>query len=885
MTQIDTKQLLLQVDASIELLKKNMAAGERTVAEFELEAERQLNKLEARFSGFKGEGLNNSMRAVAQDFKKNFTDIQKIAAQAIELPPLKGGGLNLGAADAKAAADQAQKQAMAINLVVASLERQALATGTLSVAEETQLRAAKAAAAAAEQNAVALRQEAGALERLEMDLAATSAQQGIFNAQTRRATVSTGQMRAAQQQLTYNLGDAVTMWGLGAKPMQIFISQASQVTGAIGLMTNSTKGFVAFLGGPWTQVLLAAITILTVMTAGDDKAAASKKKHADAADALKDAVDRLNNASAAANHTTRQGIIDDLNKAEAMRQRELATRRTLIAEQQLARERLTENLAASKRAAQTGDIGARGAAGGSSVLASSDERRIADIESSIREQNAKIIQADQAKVNAAGLLLDRDARGRIDPRERINQNYDDARDRARREFERTGNGTAYSSALTRAERTKAAQEKALEKGRTGPSAETIRQREISNDISFNQQLLQARRQLLDATAQSTTSELERDQLLKEEINAEADAARTKIQLQQSKGQISEAEAQQLLTINEAIRSQRLANVAQDRIRATIDAQFTATQHSTDAEIAMLRIKEDMAVSNAERRSIARMILEKEQQAALEQLAHIVSTSKSQAEIDQALADRAALLKRQKAERENFDAQPNGPLDQYRRDIATVGANLNENYQQVAVDGLRRLNDGLADAIVNAKGFGDVFSDVAKQVIADLIRIAVQQLIVNQLVGALGGAFGLGGGGGLTGARIFSEQSTVGSVPKIFGFSGGGYTGDGSPTDIAGPVHKKEFVFDASATSRIGVPTLEALRRGTYRGPAISTSRIAGGSAGSGMARVQLELSGDIDARIDRRSQNVAIDVIRAAAPTIQRAAVGETISTLNRRQL
>ncbi len=46
-----------------------------------------------------------------------------------------------------------------------------------------------------------------------------------------------------------------------------------------------------------------------------------------------------------------------------------------------------------------------------------------------------------------------------------------------------------------------------------------------------------------------------------------------------------------------------------------------------------------------------------------------------------------------------------------------------------------------------------------------------------------------------------------------GFQQGGYTGNIPTNAIAGPVHGREYVFDAPATSRIGVGNLEALRRG------------------------------------------------------------------------
>ena len=46
-----------------------------------------------------------------------------------------------------------------------------------------------------------------------------------------------------------------------------------------------------------------------------------------------------------------------------------------------------------------------------------------------------------------------------------------------------------------------------------------------------------------------------------------------------------------------------------------------------------------------------------------------------------------------------------------------------------------------------------------------------------------------------------------------GFEEGGFTGFGPKDEIAGPVHRGEYVFDAEATARIGVGTLEAMANG------------------------------------------------------------------------
>lgn len=933
MAQIDTKQLLLQVDASIELLKKNMAAGERTVAEFELEAERQLNKLEARFSGFKGEGLNNSMRAVAQDFKKNFTDIQKLAAQAIELPPLKGGGLNLGAADAKAAADQAQKQAMAINLVVASLERQALATGTLSVAQETQLRAGKAAAAAAEQNAVALRQEAGALERLEMDLAGAGMQQQAFNAQSARTTAETGSARAGMQQLSFQLNDVATMFAAGATPMAIFATQSGQIFQSLALLATgagtATKGIDAtadsskeagvdvdglgetitgvaekatdaggkfgavasFLAGPWGAALIAAVAVLAPFVAklfeGNTALDAAVQKLKDEAEATeisrqaKEAYKRTIEGQIALQRQLNDAMAQGLISQRALDRQNLENTRINLANQRAQLVGAQNDLAAAKREEAKWKK-AYLDAGTDPNLATGFLLQAAEAEKARKAAEAKLLTIRSAvSTSEAGVRTGQirvatgNAAAAADPILAIQNKYQDQRDAFTKAAQNDRSGRLAASADARLAAIAAAEKRDVEAERkrqqaankTGSSAETIRQREISNDISFEKELLQARRQLLDASAQSATTELERDALLKEEINGEADAKIANAQRAVTSKARTQEQANQLIAAIEETRQQRLANVDRERLRATVSAQFDTMQIGLDGEIAMLKIQQDMTLSESERRRIARLILEKEQQAAIDHENYIISTSDSQAEIAKAMARRANLLKQQAGERENFDAQPATPGQAYLQGLRREQANLSDSFDEAGINALNRVSTSLSDSVKSALKLHGVLGDIA----SDFIEIALRQELLLPIANAIWGQ---------------SKPGLFGSIASLFGggFASGGYTGDGSPTDIAGPVHKREFVFDAAATSRIGIPTLEALRRGTYRGPAISTSRIAGGGT-SGMARVQLELSGDIDARIDRRSQNVAIDVVRATAPTIQRAAVGETISTLNRQRL
>ncbi|MBT2484854.1 MULTISPECIES: phage tail tape measure protein [unclassified Microbacterium] len=64
-----------------------------------------------------------------------------------------------------------------------------------------------------------------------------------------------------------------------------------------------------------------------------------------------------------------------------------------------------------------------------------------------------------------------------------------------------------------------------------------------------------------------------------------------------------------------------------------------------------------------------------------------------------------------------------------------------------------------------------------------------------------------------------------------GFSGGGYTGGASSSEVRGAVHGKEFVFNADATRTIGVNNLAFMHRMAKQGKAVAPAGIGAGGGG------------------------------------------------------
>jgi hypothetical protein len=97
------------------------------------------------------------------------------------------------------------------------------------------------------------------------DRTATQSAQRFDRAMT-QVNRSTGQLRAGQQQLAFQLGDIAAQFGSGTSAMQIFAQQSGQVVQAIGLMAGTSRGFIGFLAGPWGVALTAATTLLLTLT-------------------------------------------------------------------------------------------------------------------------------------------------------------------------------------------------------------------------------------------------------------------------------------------------------------------------------------------------------------------------------------------------------------------------------------------------------------------------------------------------------------------------------------------------------------------------------------------------------------------------------------------
>lgn len=170
----------------------------------------------------------------------------------------------------------------------------------------------------------------------------------------------------------------------------------------------------------------------------------------------------------------------------------------------------------------------------------------------------------------------------------------------------------------------------------------------------------------------------------------------------------------------------------------------------------------------------------------------------------------------------------------RRALAALEAELQIRQLGLDVTGqsaaaLRETSQAIAEETLALEGLESAWGAVQKSG-ETAIRSLVTKLADGDLSGALRSVISEVSRFGLTLAAInplsnalFGTTRPVLSQAGGFlggllgGFDRGGPTGPGRDSDVAGLVHRNEYVFDAKSTRQIGVGTLEALRTGALKG--------------------------------------------------------------------
>lgn len=399
---------------------------------------------------------------------------------------------------------------------------------------------------------------------------------------------------------------------------------------------------------------------------------------------------------------------------------------------------------------------------------------------------------------------------------------------------------------------------------------------IRDAAAFEREVAQVTQAIADAKAQLLVAAEDFARAEMARIDSERQRINREIEVDAEIGQLTAEQAQQLKDLNnqradlQLELARRIAvekGFRESEERRQRDLDVASGGRAVQAEI--LQGQADLADTQRQRLDIERRLIDlqfAEEKARndyligyaerLRQLEGITESEIAEADAQAQIARlrNESLAQRQADAQQGANRQFASPLQRFAIDASDSDTLIEE----AVVRRVQEINRTITDSFTNALGIKDPF-------LSELIRIFLDRNIFGPLAEALSGAEG-GGGGGL--------GSAIGSIlGGLFGRASGGRVNAGSIYRVnegASPGRVEAFRPDVSGQI-IPLGRMNAVQ--------------AGGQSGPGVAVVRLQLSGDLDARIESVSTGVAVEVVRQAAPSIRDSAVSETFRQANRPAL
>lgn len=355
-----------------------------------------------------------------------------------------------------------------------------------------------------------------------------------------------------------------------------------------------------------------------------------------------------------------------------------------------------------------------------------------------------------------------------------------------------------------------------------------------NNQRFAADEFRAQNELQDAQADLTASAVQRYQFERDRI------AREKafdVEAIRADEHLSEAQKAKLVALVESTAAAKTELAHRQEAEQASHEQLEQAQARSDSESEILSAQSGLARTAKQRREIELQILKLQfaqlrayQQSIIDSDNPNVTAGQRE-EAGKRIQD---LGKLEGLATARVRQQNQGPVAGYLDSIPRSVGEVNEALENVAAGGIASIVDGLSEAATGAKSLGDVFKDVAGDIIRQLIRIGIQQAILGPLSKALfpnapavpvAGARAAGGpvvGGksyfvGEKGVELFTP-STSGQIVANDALGGGGATKFEQHIHVAGAVDlatRTEVVRLAQATQNATIAAIDerARRRG------------------------------------------------------------------------
>lgn len=278
-------------------------------------------------------------------------------------------------------------------------------------------------------------------------------------------------------------------------------------------------------------------------------------------------------------------------------------------------------------------------------------------------------------------------------------------------------------------------------------------------------VLQARRDLAHTADEQASLDLQLLDLQKQDQDAELAYQVQLYKLTDGKQGLSEEQAKQLQAQHDTTDALKRRAISENSAAQKARDAAELRDNAYSLQIELLQHEANMARTAKDRRAAELRILDVMKQQERARLEAVIADKQSSELAKKEAQQRLGQLDNIYAGRaEETKQQTMGPLESYLDSLPDTANEVNEALEGIAANGLQSLNDGLVDAIMNSKSLGDMFHNVAQQILADLLRLAMQQATMALFSAFTGGA---SGSPSVAGGMDFSSfGSALLNVPKF-----------------------------------------------------------------------------------------------------------------------
>lgn len=301
---------------------------------------------------------------------------------------------------------------------------------------------------------------------------------------------------------------------------------------------------------------------------------------------------------------------------------------------------------------------------------------------------------------------------------------------------------------------------------------------VNQADAFASAMQQLDSQLLSAQMELVTGIDAQAQFAKQQVEADQKRYELSIQNDVNDHRISAEQGKLLVEKSKAVAAQREANVDARKMIQKLEEQQRVLDQESDIRLEGLRYADEIAKTQDAHRKVQLEILDalyaqreadlRIAKAKAEAANNAEEAARIQRDIDQLPARKARDTQR------TLDGTKN-PLQAWADSVPQTAAEINQAFMEIAAQGLDGLANGIAGVITGTKTLGDAFREIAASIIADIAKVIARMLIMR----ALSAAFGLGGGGGgaVAGASSFggfeAGLSSLGNIIHVPGAATGG----------------------------------------------------------------------------------------------------------------